>query len=180
MKFAFLSARPRTKCPPMPPRTFVSIFRPASNPWQKMYMTHGYAHGVPPGNPHFPHGYPQKLWVKGRVFRGFPNLSTAAAKMHKNYTQTSVCNGLIRFKCDQEMRRNENIGIKLWSYFKTSGRRKAFVYGNLWLSTALNVAQVFLNITKVFLLRGLNVGMHQRRPAATAQMALMSSAVSSA
>ena len=60
---------------------------------------------------------------------------------------------------------------------RAKGGEKPLFTGILWLSTALDVAWIFLNITKVFRLRGLNVSIHHLRPAATAHTALMSSAV---
>jgi hypothetical protein len=69
----------------------------------------------PPENPHFPHGYPQFQGIKPRDFGGFPNLSTGAGKMHKNYPQTSVYFGLISFKIPGEICQTEKMGIKIMS-----------------------------------------------------------------
>jgi len=53
--------------------------------------------GTPPTNPHFPHDYPQKMWVKPLIKRGFEKLSTEMDQMHKNFPQTQVCIGHIAF-----------------------------------------------------------------------------------
>ena len=64
---------------------------------EKMYSQNVYSQEDLWGNPHFPHGYPQYLWVKGRVFSGFRDLSTGNSEMYKIYAQTLVCYGRIPF-----------------------------------------------------------------------------------
>ena len=156
------------------------IWESASKPWRKMYSHCVYTTHDPQRNPHFPHGYPQDLGIKPRVLRGFSRLSTCEGKMYKNYPQTSVYIGLIPFKFDGKICQTKKQGSYSGHNLYIQGGEKPLSTGVLWLSSALNIPKIFLNITKVFLLHDLNAGIHQRRPAAMAFIPLISMAVSSA